>query len=328
MNGNLCAAKRAKNDEFYTRLSDIEKELRHYERHFRDKTVLCNCDDPFESNFFRYFCLNFNRLGLKRLVSTCYAGSPVAKYRAGGSRPYRAVVTGVRDANGDGAVDMADALEMFESGENELTELRGDGDFRSEECLELLDEADIVVTNPPFSLFREYVAALMEHGKKFIIIGNTNAITYKEIFPLLREDEIWPGASRPKEFIQRDGTVKKFGNVQWYTNLDIRKRHEDLILVRRYTGHEDEYPRYDNYDAIEVSRVKDIPLDYASAMGVPITFLDKYNPEQFEIVGATESEGKGFSEGLWDAGGAIPQPLVGGRRKYKRLFIRNRHPEQ
>ena len=279
-------------------------------------------------NFFRYFCLNFNRLGLKKLVSTCYAGSPVAKYREGGSRPYRAVVTRVRDADEDGAVDMADVLKMFETGENELAELRGDGDFRSEECLALLEEADIVVTNPLFSLFREYVATLMEHGKKFVIIGNTNAITYKEIFPLLREDEIWPGAARPKEFIQRDGTVKKFGNVQWYTNLDIRKRHEDLILVRRYAGHEDAYPRYDNYDAIEVPRVKDIPMDYTGAMGVPITFLDKYNPEQFEIVGATESEGRGFSDGLWDASSGVPQPLVGGRRKYKRLFIRNRHPER
>ena len=327
MNGNLARARRAKNDEFYTRLSDIEKELRHYERHIRGKTVLCNCDDPFESNFFRYFCLNFNRLGLKKLVSTCYAGSPVAKYREGGSRPYRAVVTGVRDADGDGAVDMADVLKMFETGENELAELRGDGDFRSEECLALLEEADIVVTNPPFSLFREYVATLMEHGKKFAIVGNTNAITYKEIFPLLRKDEIWPGASRPKDFIQRDGTVKKFGNVQWYTNLDIRKRHEELILVKKYAGHEVEYPKYDNYDAIEVSKVVNIPLDYAGVMGVPITFLDKYNPDQFEIVGGT-------------ANGQVPNamkighyrtynnPVIGGRKVYQRILVRNKHPEQ
>ena len=328
MNGNLCAARRAKNDEFYTRLADIEKEMRYYRKHFKGKTVLCNCDDPYESNFFKYFVLNFNRLGLNKLIATCYEGSAVAEYRDGKAKPYKAVVTTVHDTTGDGGVDMKDVRNLFELGENELVELEGNGDFRSEECLALLDEADIVVTNPPFSLFREYVAALMEHGKKFIIIGNTNAITYKEIFPLLREDEIWPGVSRPKEFIQRDGTVKKFGNVQWYTNLDIRKRHEDLILVRRYAGHEDEYPRYDNYDAIEVPRVKDIPMDYAGAMGVPITFLDKYNPEQFEIVGATESEGKGFSDGLWDASSGVPQPLVGGRRKYKRLFIRNRHPEQ
>ena len=288
-NSNLGAAKRAKNDEFYTQLTDIEKELRHYREHFKGATVLCNCDDPFESNFFKFFVLNFKRLGLKKLIATCYEGSAVAEYRDGKAKPYKAVVTTVHDTTGDGGVDMEDVRNLFELGENELVELEGDGDFRSEECLALLDEADIVATNPPFSLFREYVSVLMEHQKKFIVIGSQNAITYKEFFPLLKDDKVWLGSTHPKEFIQRNGTVKKFGNICWFTNLDIKKRHEELILVKKYAGHEDEYPTYDNYDAIEVSRVADIPLDYDGVMGVPITFLDKYNPEQFEITGLLQS---------------------------------------
>ena len=235
-NSNLGAAKRAKNDEFYTQLTDIEKELRHYRRHFKGAAVLCNCDDPFESNFFKYFVLNFNRLGLKKLIATCYEGSAVAEYHDGKAKPYKAVVTTVYDTTGDGGVDMEDVRNLFELGENELVELEGDGDFRSEECLALLDEADIVVTNPPFSLFREYVSTLMEHKKKFIVIGNQNAITYKEFFPLLKDDVVWLGSTHPKEFIQRNGTVKKFGNICWFTNLDIKKRHEELILVKKYGG--------------------------------------------------------------------------------------------
>ena len=292
-NSNLSAAKRAKNDEFYTQLTDIEKELRHYRKHFRGATVLCNCDDPFESNFFKFFVLNFIRLGLKKLIATCYEGSAVAEYRDGKAKPYKAVVTTVYDTTGDGGVDMEDVRNLFELGENELVELEGDGDFRSEECLALLDDADIVVTNPPFSLFREYVAVLMEHKKKFIVIGSQNAITYKEIFPLLKDDDVWLGSTHPKEFIQRDGTIKKFGNICWFTNLDIKKRHEELILVKKYAGHEDEYPKYDNYDAINVDKVTDIPLDFAGVMGVPITFLDKYNPDQFELVAFRKgSDGK------------------------------------
>lgn len=337
-NSNLGAAKRAKNDEFYTQLTDIEKELRHYRKHFQDATVLCNCDDPFESNFFKFFVLNFKRLGLKKLIATCYEGSAVAEYRDGKAKPYKAVVTTVHDTTGDGGVDMEDVRNLFELGENELVELEGNGDFRSEECLALLDEADIVVTNPPFSLFREYVAILMEHQKKFIVIGSQNAITYKEIFPLLKDDDVWLGSTHPKEFMQRDGTVKKFGNICWFTNLDIKKRHEELILVKKYAGHEDEYPTYDNYDAIEVSRVVDIPLDYDGVMGVPITFMDKYNPEQFEIIGSfnannesdpafcyvdsryvpTISKGKEIS---WNG------PVVNKKPLYKRIAIRNKHPE-
>lgn len=335
-NSNLGAAKRAKNDEFYTQLTGIEKELRHYRKHFKDKTVLCNCDDPFESNFFKYFVLNFDRLELKKLIATCYEGSAVAEYRDGKAKPYKAVVTTVRDTTGDGGVDMEDVRNLFELGENELVELEGDGDFRSEECLALLDEADIVVTNPPFSLFREYVSILMEHEKKFIVIGSQNAITYKEFFPLLKDDDVWLGSTHPKEFIQRNGTVKKFGNICWFTNLDIKKRHEELILVKKYAGHEDEYPTYENYDAIEVSKVADIPLDYDGVMGVPITFLDKYSPDQFEIIGcsleiATPIKSVAKSNDVYQQGGNafyIRTSEHQLRRLYDRIAIRNKHPEQ
>ena len=282
-NVDLGAARTAKKDEFYTQLTDIEKEMRYYKKHFQGKTVLCNCDDPFESNFFKYFVLNFNRLGLKKLIATCYSGSPIAgqqlslfDYIDGNTgnkeenRPYKAVVTTVYDKTGDGGVDMLDVAELFKSGENELTELNGNGDFRSEECLALLDEADIVVTNPPFSLFREYVAALMEHQKHFIIIGNMNAITYKEIFPLIKEDKLWIGASihsgDRKFYVPDDYPLNAAGcgvdedgrrfirvkGVRWYTNLDLKQRHEEMILVKNYTP--ESYPTYDNYEAIDVSK--------------------------------------------------------------------------
>lgn len=355
-NSQLSAAKKAKNDEFYTRMTDIEHELVHYKDHFKGKVVLCNCDDPFESNFFKYFALNFKRLGLKKLIATCYSGSPIAggEYQPSlfdddvdedtgrHRRAYKAVVNVFRDATGDGGLDMDDIRNLLDSGENELTELHGDGiygagDFRSKECLELLDEADIVVTNPPFSLFREYVATLMEHGKKFVIVGNQNAITYKEAFPLLRDDRLWLGYNKVKEFVVpsadhpergnivtdgKGGLIAKFGNICWYTNLDITKRHEDLLLYRRYKEDPSRYPKYDNYDAIEVSKVKDIPEDYWGVMGVPITFMDKYNPDQFDIVGCSESEGRGFSNGLWDPASKTAQPIIDGHKIYKRLFVR------
>ena len=346
---NLAAAKRAKNDEFYTRLTDIEKELKHYRRHFRGKVVFCNCDDPFESNFFKYFVLNFNRLGLKKLITTCYEGSAVADYRDGKAKPYKAVVTVVHDTTGDGGIDMDDVRELFEMGENELTELEGDGDFRSEECLALLEEADVVVTNPPFSLFREYVATLMEHKKKFVVIGNMNTVTYKEFFPLIKDDLVWPGFSFNKtmEFCLPDSYEKwnrvdesghKIGKVSaiaWFTNLDIKKRHEELILVKKYAGHEDEYPKYDNYDAIEVSRVVNIPLDYAGEMGVPISFLDKYNPDQFEIIGHFNASRDhdpmyGYVQSDYaetEDGKYYNGPVLNRRRLYARIIIRNRHPE-
>ena len=318
-NADLHGAKMAKKDEFYTELTDIEKEMRHYRKHFAGKTVLCNCDDPFESNFFKYFVLNFNRLGLKKLLATCYAGSPITggelslfdifgEEEKPKNTPYKAVVTKVCDTTGNGGVDMMDVAELFKRGENELSELTGDGDFRSEECLALLDEADIVITNPPFSLFREYVATLMEHEKKFIIIGNVNAITYKEFFPLIRDNRVWIGASihsgDRKFYVPDDYPLNAAGcgidekgrrfirvkGVRWYTNLDLKQRHEDLILVKKYAGHEDEYPHFDNYDAINVDKVSDIPYDYDGVMGVPITFLDKYNPDQFELVAFRKGE--------------------------------------
>lgn len=324
-NTNLSAAKRAKNDEFYTQLTDIEKELRHYRKHFKDKTVLCNCDDPFESNFFKYFILNFNHLGLKKLITTCYEGSAVAEYRNGKAKPYKAVVTTVHDTTGDGGIDMEDVRNLFELGENELVELKGDGDFRSDECLALLDEVDIVVTNPPFSLFREYVAALIEHKKKFIIIGNKNAITYKEIFPLLKNNEMWLGSNNPAptEFMTPQGVTKSVnGLTRWYTNLDLKKRHENLILVKRYTP--EEYPHYDNYDAIEVNKVVNIPCDYDGVMGVPITFLDKYSPDQFEILGIS---GNLANPLLIDGKRKTGRFYINGRRLYDRIAIRNKHPE-
>lgn len=308
----LGAAKTAKKDEFYTQLTDIEKEMRYYRKHFKGKTVFCNCDDPFESNFFKYFVLNFNRLGLKKLIATCYTGSPIANQQLSifdvlgisedtKDRPYKAVVTTVYDKTGDGGVDMFDVAELFKSGENKLTELEGDGDFRSPECLALLDEADIVVTNPPFSLFRDYLGTLMEHEKHFIIIGNVNAITTKEVFKYIQENRLWFGASIhsgdrafyvPDDYpldaagCGVDENGRKFirvKGVRWYTNLDIRQRHEEMILVKQYDA--SIYPTYGNYAAIEVGKTSDIPCDYAGIMGVPITFMDKYCPEQFEILG-------------------------------------------
>ena len=313
-NSDLTVAKSAKKDEFYTQLTDIEKELRHYRKHFKDKVVLCNCDDPFESNFFKYFVLNFNRLGLKKLMATCYTGSPIANQQLSifdvlgnteeaENKPYKAIVTTVYDKSGDGSVDMLDVAELFKSGENILTELTGDGDFRSTECLALLDESDIVVTNPPFSLFREYVATLMEYEKKFIIIGNINAVSTKEIFPLVMDNKMWIGPSIhsgdrafyvPDDYPLTaagcgiDETGRKFirvKGVRWFTNLDVKQRHEEMILVRRFKV--EDYPRYENYDAIDVSKTSDIPCDYSDVMGVPITFLDKYSPDQFEILGIT-----------------------------------------
>lgn len=351
-NKDLNKANKAKKDEFYTMLADIEVELKHYRKHFKGKTVLCNCDDPFESNFFKYFAMNFNYLGLKKLIATCYRGSPVlgeefeqpSMFEMDGEtpkrHPYKIEITEVIDANGDGAVDLTDVAYLLRSKKNALTLLAGDGDFRSAECVEILKEADIVVTNPPFSLFREFVAQLVEYGKQFLIIGNVNAITYKEIFPLIKENKLWMGYSihsGDREFrvpddypleaagCRVDSDGKKYirvKGVRWYTNMDYIERHTDLELWRSYSSKS--YPTFDNYRAIEVGATADIPEDYDGVMGVPITFLDKYNPDQFEILGCTESEGKGFSCGIWIEESKVAQPLINGERKYKRIFIRKR----
>ncbi len=313
----LNRAKKNKLDEFYTQLSDIEAEMRHYKEQFKGKTVFCNCDDPYESNFFKYFAMNFNYLGLKKLITTCYAGSPVVGKQLSlfdvnslkekdvhSKHPYKAIITEVKDENEDGAIDLSDVEILLKNRKNVLTLLKGDGDFRSLECIELLKEADIVVTNPPFSLFREYVAQLVEFEKKFIIIGSKNAITYKDIFKLIIENKIWLGNGFPNgnayfeipEEYSREWAsgvynpetgLVKFRNVGWFTNLDLKKRHEYITLYKQYKP--EDYPHYDNYDAIEVSKVVEIPYDYEGVMGVPVTFLDKYNPEQFEILGMCEN---------------------------------------
>lgn len=305
-NSTLTKAKNAKADEFYTQLSDIENELKRYKPQFAGKTVFCNCDDPYESNFFKYFALSFNQLGLKKLIATCYDNSPIAytqlslfgegkEIKNTARHAYKIEISEVEDFNNDGATDLADVEYLLKNKENTLTLLKGDGDFRSEECIKLLKQADIVVTNPPFSLFREYVEQLIEYDKKFLIIGNKNSITYKEIFPLIKNDKIWLGYRNinadmwfivPENYKYEklvDGKKVKHIMGCWFTNLDTTKRHENLIMYKKYTP--EEYPKYDNYDAIEVSKVSEIPEDYFGVMGVPITFLDKYNPEQFEIKG-------------------------------------------
>ncbi len=300
---NLRRASVVKNDEFYTQLIDIEKEIKHYKDQFRNKVVYCNCDDPFESNFFKYFAANFKMLGLKRLIATSYKPSPIANTQLGlfgddktlepqKGRPKvnanKFIINDVGDLDDDGAFNLKDVAEQLKANKNnEWSPLEGEGDFRSPESIELLKQADIVVTNPPFSLFREYVNQLIEYKKQFLIIGNDNARTYVDIFELIQKNEIWAGYEKVKEFIQPDGSIKGFGNVGWYTNLDVAKRHESLTLYKKYSPKE--YPKYANYDAIEVSKVTDIPIDYDGEMGVPISFLDKYNPNQFEIVGSSSN---------------------------------------
>lgn len=306
-NANLAHAKQAKNDEFYTQFNDIEAEMTAYYEYnhevFRNKIILMPCDDPEWSNFVRFFATNFKRYGIKALISTSYANSgtndkltdaeknsPIYDPVKHKTRGKLFVMTG--DMNGDGKIDSDDvSFQKY---------LEGDGDFRSEEVTRLRDEADIIVTNPPFSLFREFVKWIMEGEKQFAVIGSMNAITYKEIFPLIKDNKIWLGTTTPKEFVEPSGTTKKFGNINWYTNLDHGIRHEKLILDtmannlrfnktlrKKFTkyGDPNHYPKYDNYNAIEVPVVKCIPSDYAGAMGVPISFLDKYNPEQFDIIG-------------------------------------------
>lgn len=374
-NKNLRKASKAKKDEFYTQLVDIEKELKHYKKQLRGKVVYCNCDDPFESNFFKYFAANFNALGLKKLITTSYTKSPMAGrqlplFEMEGLKPikpkdaeaHRIEINEVLDINKDGAIGLEDVKQLLEHDANVSTPLKGDGDFRSDECIKLLKEADIVCTNPPFSLFREYLAQLVEYDKKFLIIGNVNAITYKEIFKLIKNNKLWLGITMdgrniwfrvPDDYpINENVANSKIINGEkylfvkgciWYTNLDNTKRHEKLTLYKKYSP--EEYPKYDNYDAINVDKVSEIPLDYKGMMGVPITFLNKYNPDQFEIIGQGQGNlyrelasfglSKKFVEDYYKSGqtGAIKEdhPVLGyydiNRQPvipYMRIVIRNK----
>jgi hypothetical protein len=320
-NTNLGKARTAKQDEFYTQLSDIENELKHYKEHFKGKVVYCNCDDPMKSNFFRYFMLNFNKLGLKKLITTCYKSQDDdAPSQNNSKQAIYLEYAGNKTANFDLKTDIT------------RYNLKGDGDFRSEECINLLKQADIVITNPPFSLFREYVAQLIEHNKKFLIVGSLNAITYKEVFKLIKENKLWlgygNGAMTFKVPDSYTGTCEgtpgnkkaKLGNICWYTNLDINKRNEDIILYKAYSPKE--YPTYDNYKAIEVSKVKDIPMDYYNELGVPITFLQNYNPAQFEIIWTTDRGGDGNLDHLKKIYTRYDAPVVGGEGLYKRIIIK------
>ena len=343
-NSNLHSSRADKTDEFYTQLPLIENELKHYKAFFKGKVVLCNCDDPFESNFFKYFAMNFNSIGLKKLIVTCYATSPIVytelnlfgeeivmRKKVKTKKPYKIEITEVTDENADGRVDLADVEYLLRNHKNALTKLEGDGDFRSAECLEFLKQADIVVTNPPFSLFREYMAQLMEYEKDFVIIGNQNAITYREIFPLIRDNKIWLGYNNghfwfkvPDTYEVKETDFKidekgqkwrRMGNICWFTNVDIEKRHEDMTIFRLYSP--DVYPKYDDYDAIEVSRTADIPCDYFGFIGVPITFMQYHNPNQFTIMGLDDHRVEWVGHG----------PDLNGKTLYRRVIIRRKQQE-
>ena len=338
-NNNLHMSKAGKQDEFYTQLPMIENELKYYKNHFEGKTVLCNCDDPYESNFFKFFAMRFNILKLKKLIASCYDRSPIAQTQLSlfeedrppqERSPYCAKMIELEDYNGDGAANISDVEWLLKNKKDAVKKLEGNGDFRSGECIELLKQADIVVTNPPFSLFREYVAQLMEYDKKFIILGRGTATTYKEILPLFLSNRLWLGRTNghfwfrvpdnydPKatDFkIDEDGVKwRRMGNICWFTNLDYKERHEDIILYREYDPAV--YPKYDNYDAIDVSEVSEIPKDYDGVMGVPTTFLLKWNPDQFEILGSSR-----YHDGSWESNDIN---FVNGKGKFTRILIRRK----
>jgi len=340
LNKNLHSARTAKTDEFYTQLVDVEKELKHYKDQFRGKVVYCNCDDPFESNFFKYFAANFNALGLKKLITTSYVKSPIVGgqlplfevegLKPSGKEPFKIEIKKVPDTDNDGAINLDDVEYLLKHDKNTATPLKGNGDFRSEECIKLLKEADIVVTNPPFSLFREYVAQLMDNKKKFLILGDQNAITYKETFGYVKDDKLWFGYDNggtkwfqvPMDYDIPTKSRKKIvngvkyfsmGRILWFTNLDTTKRHENIVLYKKYTS--EEFPKYDNYDVINVDKVSDIPMNYNGVMGVPITFVDKYNPKQFEILGVANSA-------RWIGYKCLT--LIRGRKIYNRILIKRK----
>jgi len=347
-NKNLHQSRAGRRDEFYTQLSTIENELRHYRHYFKSKVVLCNADDPFESNFFKYFALHFNYLGLKKLIATCYTSSPIAgtqlslfdvvglnKKSLETKQSYKIEITEVTDENGDGAVDLSDVEYLLKNGRNALTLLEGDGDFRSLECLKLLDECDIVVTNPPFSLMKEYIPILMERGKYFLTLANMNHITFREIFHYFVEKKMWLGHNSghfwfkvPAYYeIKRtdfkiDETGQKWrrmGNCCWFTNMDIERRHQPLILYKRYSP--EEYPQYDTCDAIHCECYKEIPYDTDKILGAPVTYLAYHCDEQFEILGKFDG---GTASNELD----LAKPMINGKSKYKRIAIRNRNPKE
>jgi hypothetical protein len=351
LNKNLHSAKSSKKDEFYTQLSDIEKELKHYKEQFRGKVVYCNCDDPFESNFFKYFAANFNALGLKKLVTTSYVRSPIVGeqlplfevegLKPSGKEPFKIEIKEVTDINNDGAINLDDVEYLLKHDKNTATPLGGNGDFRSDECIKLLKKADVIVTNPPFSLFREYVGQLMEYDKKCLILGDQNAITYKEIFKLIKENKLWLGYDNggtkwfqvPDDYDITTESRKKIvngvkyfsmGRILWFTNLDTTKRQKELDLYKQYNPKD--YPKYDNYDAINVNTYRDIPYDYTGYIGVPITFIDKYNPEQFEIVGSDYDIKQGLLPELINPNwkGKIDRGYLKGKRLYGRILIKNK----
>jgi len=351
---DLINAKEAKQDEFYTQMVDIELEMKNYRNAFEGMTVFCNCDDPYESNFFKYFALNFNFLKLKKLIATCYDNSPFAGTQLSlfdlysgleenRKQAFKIEITEIPDYNNDGAVDLSDVEFLLKSNKNCMTLLEGDGDFRSRECLELLKEADIVVTNPPFSLFREYISQLQNFQKKFLIIGNIGAVAYKEVFPLIKNNEVWLGQSIhsgdrefriPETYVVRSKSYREDENgnrfvkvvgVRWFTNLNYKDRHEDLILYSRYNP--EDYPKYDNFDAINVKSTQEIPLDYDGIMGVPVTFMDKYNPDQFEIIGmGTGDSAKEIGVGRNYRGRTDLAITVNGKSScpYQRILIRKK----
>ena len=337
LNSNLHKAGKAKKDEFYTQLVDIEKELKHYKDQFRGKVVYCNCDDPYESNFFKYFASNFNALGLKKLITTSYSGSPIVGgqlplFQVAGSKgkqPFKIEIKEVPDTDKDGAINLDDVKYLLKHDKNTATPLKGSGDFRSDECIELLKQAGIVVTNPPFSLFREYVAQLVKYEKKFLILGQQGAIIYKEFTPLIKENKVWLGYDNggtkwfqvPMDYDIPTESRKKIvngvkyfsmGSVNWYTNLYVTNRHEEFTLYKKYSPKE--YPKYDNYNAINVNRYIDIPIDYDGEMGVPITFLDKHNPDQFEIIGLDRYTGKNGDKDF----------TINGQLLFRRLLIKKK----
>lgn len=356
LNKNLHKASQAKKDEFYTQLADIEKELKHYKNQSRDKVVYCNCDDPFESNFFKYFAANFNALGLKKLITTSYVKSPIVGgqlplfevegLKPSGKEPFKIEIKEVPDTDGDGAVNIDDVKHLLKHDKNTATPLRGNGDFRSDECVELLKQADIVVTNPPFSLFREYITQLVENNKKFLILGNQNAIKYNFVFKLVKENKLWLGYDNggtkwfqvPDDYdIQTESRIKiengvkyfSMGSIVWFTNLDTAKRHEELVLYRKYSS--EEYSKYANYDAIEVSKYAEIPMNYDGEMGVPIIFLDKYNPEQFAIIGIFDDKREKSDAFIQGVPTYVDEqhkkyvgPVVNGRALYTRILVKHK----